>query len=125
MALRNSLVWDGSHARALENMIYLHLRRNYPRVRYYLTRSRRQEVDFLVSDDRGKPLLAVQVSMNISHADTLRREIEPLAAAARYFGTKENLIITLGQEQQFERDNIVVHALPAWRWLLKGSRFSQ
>ena len=125
LALRNSLVWDGSHARALENMIYLHLRRNYPRVRYYLTRSRRQEVDFLVSDDRGKPLLAVQVSMNISHADTLRREIEPLAAAARYFGTKENLIITLGQEQQFERDNIVVHALPAWRWLLKGSRFSQ
>jgi predicted AAA+ superfamily ATPase len=119
LALRNSSVWDGSYARSLENMVYLHLRRNYPRVRYYLTRSKRQEVDFLVSDERGKPVLAVQVSQEISHPDTLRRELEPLVSTARYFGTAQNLILTLGQEQRFDQDGVTVHALPTWRWLLQ------
>lgn len=118
LALRNSSVWDGSYARALENMVYLHLRQNYPRVRYYLTRSKRQEVDFLVSDERGKPVLAVQVSQEISHPDTLRRELEPLVSTARYFGTAQNLILTLGQEQRFDQDGVTVQAIPAWRWLM-------
>lgn len=119
LAIRNSLVWDGSYARALENMVYLHLHRTYPRVRYYLTGSRRQEVDFLASDDRGAPVLAVQVSMDISLPDTLKRELDPLIATAAYFGTRENLIITMGQEQRFERDGVTVNAVPAWRWLLE------
>jgi predicted AAA+ superfamily ATPase len=122
LAIRNSSVWDGSYARALENMVYLHLRRNYPRVRYYLTRSKRQEVDFLVSDEHGKPVLAVQVSMEIGHPDTLRREVEPLVSTARYFGTKQNLIITLNHERRIEEDGVTVHALPAWQWLLQESR---
>ena len=101
-------------------MVYLHLHRIYPRVRYYLTGSRRQEVDFLVSDDRGAPVLAVQVSMDIGLPDTLKRELDPLIATAAYFGTRENLIITMGQEQRFERDGVTVNAVPAWRWLLEG-----
>lgn len=117
LAIRNSLVWDGSYSRALENMIYLHLARTYPRVRYYLTRSKRQEVDFLVSDAHGKPILAIQVCMDISMPDTLRRELEPLIATARYFDTKENLIITLQQEKRFQQDGITVHAIPASKWL--------
>lgn len=124
LAIRNSSVWDGSYARALENMVYLHLRRNYPRVRYYLTRSKRQEVDFLVSDERGKPISAIQVSMEISHPDTLRRELKPLVATARYFGTQENLIITVNQERRFDEDGVVVHALPAWQWMLQDSPFA-
>ena len=119
LAIRNSSVWDGSYARALENMVYLHLRRNYPRVRYYLTRSKRHEVDFLVSDERGKPIAAIQVSMEISHPDTLRRELEPLVSTARYFGTQQNHIITVNQEQRFDKDGVAVHALPAWQWLLQ------
>jgi hypothetical protein len=99
----------------------LHLCRNYQRVRYSLTRNKRQEVDFLVSDERGKPISAVQVSMDISHPDTLRRELEPLVATARYFGTQENLIITVNQERRFDEGGVVVHALPAWQWLLQDS----
>lgn len=119
LAIRNSSVWDGSYARALENMVYLHLRRNYPRVRYYLTRSKRQEVDFLVSDERGKPISAIQVSTEISHPDTLRRELEPLVSTATYFGTRENLIITVNQERRFDEGGVVIHALPAWQWMLQ------
>lgn len=119
MAVRNSLVWDGSYSHALENMIYLHLRRNTPRVRFYLTRNKRQEVDFLVSDDAGRPTMAVQVCQDVSLPDTLKRELEPLVSTARYFGIKENLIITLGQERRIEQDGITVHVLPAWKWLLR------
>jgi predicted AAA+ superfamily ATPase len=120
LAIRNSLVWDGSYSRALENMVYLHLRRTDLRIRYYLTRNKRQEVDFLVSDHHGKPMTAIQVSMDISLPDTLRRELDPLFSTARYFGTTHNLIITLNQEQRVEKDGITVQAIPAWKWLLES-----
>lgn len=81
-----------------------------PRVSYYLTRNSRQEVDFLVSDDRGTPVLAVQVSLDISLPDTLKRELDPLVATAADFGTRENLIITMGREQGFEKDGVTVSA---------------
>lgn len=118
LAIRNSLAWDGSYSRALENMVYLHLRRTYPRVRYYLTRSKRQEVDFLVCDSRGKAVMAIQVCMDVSLPDTLGRELEPLVATARYFGTRENLIISLDRPRRIEQDGAVVHVVPAWQWLL-------
>lgn len=124
LAIHNSLVWDGSYARALENMIYLQLCRSYSRIRYYLTRARRQEVDFVACNNRGKPVLAMQVSMDISHQDTLHRELNPLIAAAKYFGTKENLIITLSQERSFREEGVTVHAMPAWRWLLAAAGVS-
>jgi len=118
LAIRNSMAWDGSYSRALENMIYLHLRRTYPRVRYYLTRSKRQEVDFLVCDTHGKAIMALQVCMDISLPQTLRRELEPLVATARYFGTRENLIITLGQPRRIDHEGVTIDIMPAWRWLL-------
>jgi len=121
LAVRNSMIWDGSFARAFENMIFLHLLRSYSRVRYYLTRGKRQEIDFLVSNEHGKPIIAIQACMDISLPDTLHRELAPLISTARYFGIRENLIITvMGQEQHFRQDGISVHVLPAWQWLLKN-----
>ena len=77
-----------------------------------------------VSDERGKPVLAIQVSMEISHQDTLRRELEPLVSTATYFGTQENLIITVNQERRFDEGGVVVHALPAWQWMLQDNPFT-
>jgi len=119
LAVHNSSVWDGSFAQALENVVFLHLRRSYSHVRYYLTHKERQEVDFLVSGDQGKPEQAIQVCWDISQPDTLRRELEPLVATASYFGTKENFIVTLNQERRWENNGVVVHALPVWRWLMR------
>lgn len=119
LAIRNSLVWDGSYSRALENMVYLRLRRQFSRVRYYLTRSKRQELDFLVSDDHGKPIMAVQVCMSMAHRATLHRECEPLVATGKYYGTKQNLIVTMDEEQRIEQDGIIIQAIPAWRWCLE------
>ncbi len=118
LAIHNSMVWDGSYSRALENMVFIQLRRMFPQVRYYLTRSKRQEIDFLVSDDRGSPVMAVQACISIAHQDTLKRECEPLVAAAKYFGITDNLIVTLDEETCIEVDGIFIHAIPAWKWSL-------
>jgi len=118
LAMRNSLVWDGSMSRALENMVFLHLRRSYSRVHYYLTRSKRQEVDFIALDDRGKPALAVQVCMELLDRDTIQRELRPLLDTARYFGIKENLIITRNDEREFHEGDVLVRSVPAWKWMM-------
>jgi len=120
LAVHNSTVWDGSYSRALENLVYVELLRRYPRVRYYLTRAKRQEVDFLVSDNHAKPVLAIQVCTDPRIDETLRRELEPLFATARFFGTERNLILTLNHEARYEQEGVTVHAIPAWKWLLDG-----
>ena len=118
LAVRNSSVWDGSFARALENLVYLHLRRSYDRLYYYLTRSKRQEVDFIAVDKQGKPALAVQVCSDLSAPETLEREIAPLAVTARHFDIPEALVITRNEESDLQRDGIRITAVPAWKWLL-------
>ncbi|MBF0433267.1 MAG: ATP-binding protein [Fibrobacteria bacterium] len=114
----NSTVWDGHVSRALENMVYIHLRRTCHNVGYYLTRRKRQEVDFLTANSQGHPETAIQVSMDISQPDTLKREMEPLIAAAKYFNTKKNYILTYNQEKTISDNGITVSVLPIRKWLL-------
>jgi len=119
LALHNSTVWDGSFSRALENMVYLHLRRTYARVHHYLTRAKRQEVDFVAVDRHSNPALAVQVCTDLSDPATYAREITPLAATANYFGVKEAVIVTLAEERMLEVDGCNIRTVPAWKWLLE------
>jgi predicted AAA+ superfamily ATPase len=120
LAVRNSAVWDGSFTRALENIVYLELRRKFARVCYYLTRTHRQEIDFLVADTTGKPVLAVQVSMYLNNPKTLEREITPLLAAAKYFGIKDCLILTLDEPQSLSREGHTIRIIPISKWLLEN-----
>ncbi len=117
LANKNSPVWDGGQSRALENMIFLHLRRQWPRVNYYLTGKKRQEVDFIVADNHGDPVMALQVCLDISEKATIQRELESLAATANYFKIESNLIITYNQAGDFCVDGIKIKAVPAWKWL--------
>ncbi len=116
----NSLAWDGSYSRALENVVFIHLKRKWRRVHYYLTRKKRREVDFIAVGGDGRAELAVQVCMDIREEETLKREFEPIVAAADYFGIKENLIITYNQEKEFHENGVAVRAIPAWRWLAEN-----
>lgn len=121
LANKNSLGWDGSYSQALENLVFVYLLRRWPRVHYYLTRKQRQEVDFIAVDDSGHPAVGVQVCMDLSQEDTLKRELEPLVAAARYFGIKENVIVTYSQEEVFRQEGVTINAVPAWKWLLEAT----
>ena len=118
MANCNSLVWDGSYSRALENMIFINLHRMWHRVHYYLTQKERQEVDFIVVDERGRPAMALQVCMDLSNEETLKRELSSLIATAKYFSIKENIIITYNQEKDISDQGVSIKVIPAWKWLL-------
>jgi len=43
-----------------------------------------------------------------------------MISTAKYFGIKENLLITYNQEKDFHRDGVLVKAIPAWKWLLNN-----
>jgi len=64
--MRSSLAWEGFLSRAFENMVFIHLYQRWKRVHYYLTREKRQEVDFIVVDNAGRPCMAVQACMDIT-----------------------------------------------------------
>lgn len=118
LANMNSLIWDGSYSRGLENMVFVHLYQRWHRIHYYLTRRKRQEVDFIAVDSHGHPVMALQVCMDISQGDTAKRELEAIVTTAKYFGIKENLIVTYNQEKDFQQEGISVKAMPAWKWML-------
>lgn len=115
----NSRIWDGSLSRSLENAVYIHLARSFPRVNYYSTRSKHQEVDFIVTNQQGTPVKMVQVCLDISDPDTLKREMAPLVESAAYFKTRDNLILTLDQENRIEHNGITIRVVPAWKWFLE------
>ena len=118
LANNNSIVWNGSHSRALENMVFIYLYQMCHRVHYYLTRTYRQEVDFICVDRHGRPTMAVQVCTDISNEQTLKRELNAIVNTAKYFDIKENLIVTYNQERDIQMDSVTVKAVPAWRWML-------
>jgi hypothetical protein len=119
LAAANSSVWDGSLSRSLENMVFLHLHRQSHRVHYYLTKSKRQEVDFIAVDGNGHPAAALQVCLDVAHDRTMNREMEPLISAAKYFGIKNNYIITRSFENSIKVDGVNVKILPAWKWMME------
>lgn len=120
LALHNSSVWDGSISRSLENMVFLYLQKQYSRIYYYLTKSDRKEVDFITVDQKGNPVMAVQVCENLNTAETAEREVSALAAASVYFGISEALIITLNEERTIQRNGITIRVVPAAKWLLEN-----
>jgi hypothetical protein len=120
LANKNSSTWDGSLSRAFENMVFIHLHQSFHRVHYYLTKTKRQEVDFIAVGGNGEPLAAIQVCMDISSEETLKRESEALGVTARYFNIKDNFILTYNQEKDLEAGGVRIKAIPARKWLLEN-----
>jgi len=118
LAIKNGQVWDGFFSRAFENLIFIHLRKKFARVQYYLTKSKRQEVDFIACDSYGKPQLAVQACLELDTPETLNREIVPLAAAAKWFGIENVCVVTKNEQRELKHDGVSIQVVPAWRWLL-------
>ncbi len=117
LANYNCISWDGYLSRAFENIVYIELRRKYPKVRYYLTEKERKEVDFIISDKNSIPFMSVQASIEINKPETLKREVDALVKTAKYFNIKENFIITLDEEKVIEVDGVKIFVIPAYQWL--------
>jgi predicted AAA+ superfamily ATPase len=116
----NSQAWDGFHSQGFENMVFIHLKRKWTKVNYYLTKNSRQEVDFIASGVDGKPEIAVQACISVNDPVTLKRELDPLITAAKHLGIKECYIITKNEEREIDENGVHIEILPAWKWLLQN-----
>ncbi len=79
-----------NEGRALENAVYLDLRRKGHEIYYYLTQDG-YEVDFLTRDLHGN-LNLYQVALEMQDEKTLLRETRALQSAEKELGIKGTLI---------------------------------
>lgn len=100
--------------RKLENMVYLHLRRTYSTIYYFAEKG---ECDFVVFE-KGKIVQAVQVCYTIDDFN-FEREYSGLVAALHYFKVNHGFIVTLNQEDIFEKDGLTIEMIPAYKYFIR------
>ena len=103
----NSRSFSEDLGRRFENMVFLHYRRTYPEIYYFAEKG---ECDFVVFDRRGLVTL-VQVCIEVN-PDNLKRELDGLWEAMKFFDQKEALLVTLAQEDEFEKEGYKVKVVP-------------
>lgn len=106
----------------LENGVLLHLLRNageLTKITYY---QGKKECDFIVQHE-DSVMAAVQVSWDLSDAETRGREIDGLIEASISTGTSNLLIITHDEENVIEKDGHKINVIPAWKFMLKKCDF--
>jgi hypothetical protein len=100
----------------LENLVFTALRRLYPEIYYYRTKTGK-EVDFIVPR-RGRPDDLVQVSESLAEPQTRKREVAALIEAMTERGLKTATIVTRGESETIEAGDRTIETIPAWRFLL-------
>ena len=75
----------------------------------------KKECDFVVNQK-----MAIQVCYSIEDENTLKREIEGLKEACKYFNLKEGYIITFDQKEKLNvKGNLKVYIIPTYEFILK------
>lgn len=109
-----SFQMTGDRGALLENLVFMHLRRQGITPAYYVTSSGK-EVDFVVSRDRDVDL--IQVCWSLRQAKTREREESALLEAMTELKAKRGKIITWLDEKPAAEG---LEVIPAWKWLLTG-----
>lgn len=119
--LRNALLVPKTEDRGalLENIVFLHLRRNMPFQRSLFYYKGKKECDFLVMEHQQVTSL-IQVCWDISEPETYQREIEGLLEANASTGCNHLSIITADTEKEIKSGDKTIQIIPAWKWLLKS-----
>lgn len=109
------------NGKLLENAVFLHLRRNLriqEGLHYY---KGKKECDFVVVEYDEVTRL-IQVSYQMNDEETRRREVDGLLEAAQITGCRELTIITMEMEAKWNEQGMLIHVLPAWKWMLDKDR---
>ena len=109
----NSRAFTRDDGRMLENIVFLQLRRLHHEIFYF---KQKKECDFVVCE-KGRPLILIQVSMDLSD-DNLDREMSGIREAMEFFKMNRGLIITHNQEDTFTFGDQTVSVLPFFKWAL-------
>jgi uncharacterized protein len=110
---QNSIIFTEENGRRLENLVYLHLRRQYSEIYYFLEK---RECDFVVMKN-GKVMELIQVCYDLT-PENLDRESQGLIEAMEFFNIKEGKIITLKQTETFVKDKFKVKVMAAADFLI-------
>lgn len=100
----------------LENLVFASLRRRYPEIYYYKTKTGR-EVDFIFPA-AGKSRILIQVCESLADTRTRNREVSALIEAMAELGVKTGTIVTRSEDKRLQTETGTVDLVPAWRFLL-------
>ena len=99
----------------LENLVALHLIRNYGLNDSVFFYRRDVEVDFYLPEREE----AIQVSVELdSNPDTLQRELDAFRKMQKEIPLKRRIIVTMEEERTIETEFGPVIVVPVWKWLL-------
>ena len=99
----------------LENLVFLHEKRKGSDIKYFSDGT--YEVDFVVKNNLNQYTL-IQVSKDISGADTLKGEETALLKASEIFKSDDLLIITEHTERKYESGGKTIQVIPMWKYLM-------
>ncbi|MEI8027150.1 MAG: ATP-binding protein [Pseudomonadota bacterium] len=98
-----------------ENLVYLELRRRGHTIYYYKNHG---EVDFLTTDESGKPLQAIQVCYsNMETPGTYQREVGSLWECLEDLKLSEGLLLSLSREEVVHQQGRSIRIVPVYKFL--------
>ncbi len=100
----------------LENLVFMALRRLYPEIYYYKTKSGR-EVDFVVPRRGHSPML-VQACASLLEPQTRKRETAALSEAMAELDLDTGTIVTRNEDEKIDTRSRTIDVVPVWRFLL-------
>ncbi|MEW5897486.1 MAG: ATP-binding protein [Nanoarchaeota archaeon] len=106
----NSVTFSPDEGRALENAVFLQLRRNNRDIFFF---KEKRECDFLVKE-KNKAKEAIQVCWEIN-SDNQEREISGIKEAMEKTNLSKGTIITFNQEDSL----CGIKVLPFWKWAVR------
>ncbi len=102
--------------KALENAVFLELKRQKHTVYYY---QGKKECDFVLKE--GVHITAaIQVSAHLEQPETKERELQGLLEAMEKFALQQGFLITLNEETTLLIDKKKIYVVPLWKFLLYG-----
>jgi len=98
----------------LENLVFMHLRRNGYEMEYVTTREG-NETDFFARHKASGKVILVQACWDMTEQDTFNRELRGLQSAMHELAIDFGTIVTWDDETELAGNISVV---PVWKWLL-------
>lgn len=100
----------------MENLVFLHLRRQHQDIYYFKTKQN-HEVDFFIPSQQ----LAIQVSQGLSDEETRQRELRSLLELSEEKKEQNRLqVITLADRDTITTKGLTVDVVPLYEWLLSA-----
>ncbi len=102
----------------LENAVFLDLRRSGCEMYRLMDK---KEVDFLIWKGTA-PVALINVCLDVSNADTKKREVDGLRNGMRRFDMDRALVVTLNRSETISVEEGVIEFLPYRKWALQKGR---